>query len=331
MSTSTATLEDFRGPVRADAVVVYPLIVVGGMVLWWADRYRAASLPLWAPWEFEWSWYLSATLSLFWYLRGLSMTPKHERPALWRPACFLIGLGLIYAVLQTHFEYMAQHMFFLNRAQHVVMHHLGPFLMVLAWPGATLMRGMPAPVRRATGWKPLVATFRVLQQPVLAATLFAGLVAFWLVPSIHFKAMIDPTLYTIMNWTMVGDGILFWCLVLDPRPSPPAPCSHATRMVASMVVMFPQIVIGAMIAFANWDIYAFYDWCGRLYPSIGAIDDQTYGGLIAWIPAAMMSIAGLLWAINMLRINEEKHAEEFNDDENDGEGVVISSAGWTGS
>ena len=35
----------------------------------------------------------------------------------------------------------------LNRAQHVVMHHLGPFLIALAWPGETLMRGMPGPAR----------------------------------------------------------------------------------------------------------------------------------------------------------------------------------------
>ena len=329
MSTSAATLDSFRRPVRLDAAVVYPLIVVVGCILWWADHYRAASLPAFAPWEFEWTWYLAATLTLFWYLRGLVTTPGKERPAIWRQACFLIGFGLIYGVLQTHFEYMAQHMFFLNRAQHVVMHHLGPFLMVLAWPGDTLMRGMPA-LKHLTRWKPLVVVFRILQQPVIACTLFAGLVGFWLVPAIHFKAMIDPTLYTIMNWTMVGDGILFWCLVLDPRPTPAAPYSHATRMVASMAVMFPQIVIGAMIAFrqSGTSMHSTIGAAASI-PRSAPSTTRFMGGLIAWIPAAMMSIAGLLWAINMLRINEEKNAEEFDGEED--EGTVISSAGWTGS
>ena len=56
-------------------------------------------------------------------------------------------MALIYAVLETHYEYLAEHQFFYNRIQHVVMHHLGPMLLALAWPGETLMKGMPAWLR----------------------------------------------------------------------------------------------------------------------------------------------------------------------------------------
>ncbi len=131
-----------------------------------------------------------------------------------------------------------------------------------------------------------------------------------------------------MNWTMVGDGILFWFLILDPRPVPPAHASHAARIVTSVLVMFPQIIIGAMIALAHHDIYGFYDWCGRLYPSIGAVDDQIYGGLIVWIPAAMMSIVGMLLALNFLRLNEEPDEDDDDEDEEDG---LVFRADWTGN
>ena len=63
--------------------------------------------------------------------------------------------------------------------------------------------------------------------------------------------------------------------------------------------------VWALIAFADHDIYTFYDWCGRLYPSIGALDDQQYGGLIVWIPSAMMSVIALILVINFLRQAEE--------------------------
>ncbi len=59
--------------------------------------------------------------------------------------------------------------------------------------------------------------------------LFVGTFFFWLIPAVHFRAMIDARLFTIMNWTMVVEGILFWCLVLDPRPSPPARASFGAR------------------------------------------------------------------------------------------------------
>jgi len=284
----------------------YLLLAVVGAFLWWASRYHAAAMPQWAPWEFSWSWFLATTLALWWYFRGILCLPKAERPAGWRTACYVAGVVSIYAVLQTRFEYLAEHMFFLNRVQHVVMHHMGPFMIAIAWPGEVLARGMPQVVRRLTGLRPLRKVVDVLQQPAIASFLFVGLVAFWLIPAVHFRAMIDYKLYQTMNWSMVVDGILFWVLVLDPRPKPPARVSFAGRATMAVAVVPPQMLIGALIVFASYDIYGFYAWCGRIYPAIGALGDQQIGGLNVWIPPAMMSGAALLLVINAFRRQEEK-------------------------
>src|SRR6516164_115500 len=113
-------------------------------------------------------------------------------------------------------------MFFLNRIQHVAMHHLGPFLVALGAAGGTIKRGMPLRLRLAIESPAIAGIIRALQQPVVAAFLFVGLFYFWLIPPVHFRAMIDARLYALMNWSMVLDGILFWWLVLDPCPKPPA-------------------------------------------------------------------------------------------------------------
>jgi putative membrane protein len=181
-------------------------------------------------------------------------------------------------------------------------------------------------LRRIVTRRFVLVPIHVLQQTVLAAVLFSGTFFFWLIPSVHFHAMIDPHLYALMNWTMVVEGILFWCLVLDPRPSPPARASFGARAALSMVVMFPQIVGGAMIAFDPHDLYTFYDLCGRIYPEWGAHYDQTVGGLIMWIPPAMMSVVALLVVLNMLRKAEEKRAAEMPDDGR----PVIDASQWTG-
>ena len=55
--------------------------------------------------------YLATALVLLWFCRGLALARSGEGPAIWRRAAFLIGLALIYAVLQTRFDYWAQHMF----------------------------------------------------------------------------------------------------------------------------------------------------------------------------------------------------------------------------
>jgi putative membrane protein len=285
-------------------------------------------LPFWTPWDFSWPQFLAISLTLWWYLHGLALTAAADRPTLLRRLSFLAGMAVIYTMVQTRFEYFAEHMFFLNRVQHIGMHHLGPLLVALSWPGTTIKLGMPASVRHLTENRVIAIALNVVQQPVLAAALFVGLVAFWLVPSVHFYAMIDPNVYAIMNWSMVVDGILFWCLVLDPRPKPPARTSFGTRVMLATVVMFPQILLGAIIALSTRDLYSFYDLCGRIYPAIGARTDQVIGGLIIWIPAAMMSVVALVIVINAFRRFEDAKKEDGYG--NDPSGSAIQATLWTG-
>lgn len=329
MSQVESSTPSLSGPagVRASAAV-YAAIALAGLVLWWLARAHASLLPVWAPWEFSWVEFLSGWLAAWWYLRGLALTPAAERPSLARRISFFAGVLLIYAVLETRFEYLAEHQFFFNRIEHVVMHHLGPFLIALAWPGATLTRGMPAWMRRLVSQPLVTGSVYVLQQPALAAVLFVGSFFFWLIPAVHFRAMIDPDFFALMNWTMVADGILFWCLVLDPRPRPPARASFGTRAALAMLVMFPQIIGGALITFSPRDLYAFYDLCGRIYPELGAHYDQVVGGLIIWIPPAMMSVLALVLVLNALRRSEERTG---NGHSNETAGAAsVRASQWTG-
>ncbi|HEX3887586.1 MAG TPA: cytochrome c oxidase assembly protein [Phenylobacterium sp.] len=277
-----------------------------GVALFGLSRAYPSRLPAWAPWDFSWVEFFAAALGLLWFFRGVARLPLAARPPIWRRVSFLLGIGSIYVVLQTRVDYFALHMFFLNRIQHVVMHHLGPLLIALGCGGATVKAGMPAPLRRLSEGKAFRGCLAVLQHPVVAPVLFVGLIYLWLIPAVHFRAMIDPRLYKVMNWSMVGDGLLFWSLVLDPRPRPLARLSFPIRGVLSIAVMFPQIALGALISFADRDLYPYYAFCGRLFPSISAITDQMIGGIVIWIPPAMMSVIGLLLVLNFMRLQEDR-------------------------
>jgi putative membrane protein len=93
----------------------------------------------------------------------------------------------------------------------------------------------------------------------------------------------------------VGDGLLFWFLILDPRPRPPARLSYPVRLILVMAIHVLQIMAGALLALAPQDLYPFYSLCGRLYPAFGLRFDQALGGFVVYLPGAMMSaIAGLI-------------------------------------
>lgn len=89
--------------------------------------------------------------------------------------------------------------------------------------------------------------FDIVFNPAVAVLLFVGLIYFWLLSPIHFKAMLDARLYRVMNWSMVIDGLLFWWLVLDPRPAPPARLAPGRRILVVIAAIPPQIILGAFI------------------------------------------------------------------------------------
>ena len=142
--------------------------------------------------------------------------------------------------------------------------------------------------------RPLGWVYRFLQHPLIASVLFVGLIYFWLWPPIHFDAMLSRNLYWVMNWSMLIDGVLFWWLIFDPRP--PAITSslgYGKRILLLALVAIPQMVLGAMIVFSRGMVYDVYEVCGRAWP-MAAETDQLVGGMLTWIPPAMMSILGIL-------------------------------------
>jgi putative membrane protein len=247
------------------------------------------------PYDFSPLTILAYILVLGLYSYGLFRMPDAERPGSGRILTFTLGVLLCYLVMQTRFDYYSQYMFFVHRGQHLILHHLGPILIALSNPLPVmqfLYRQMPKlilPYLAPIGW-----AYRVLQQPAIASLLFFGLIYFWLWPSIHFDAMLSRDLYWVMNWSMLLDGLLFWWLIFDPRP--PATTNalgYGKRMLCLAVVAVPQMILGAYIVFARGMVYDVYEVCGRAWPMPPDMD-QLIGGLLTWIPPAMMSILGIL-------------------------------------
>lgn len=251
------------------------------------------------PWEFSPTVLVVTLVTFAAYLSGLyKCRVAGERIGFWRPFEFMTGLWFMYAVLQTYLDYIATHMFWVHRLQHLVLHHVGPFLIALSAPGEILTRGTPP--RMVRFLRPLVANrvtrgiYRVVQHPVVAPTLFVGLIYFWLTPTIHFYAMLSTPLYKAMNWSMAVEGLLFWWLIVGPeRPGSVVRLSYGKRMIVLVAITMPQSILGAYITFHHSALYDVYAVCGRAWP-ISPRVDQELGGLNTWLPPGMMSALGFI-------------------------------------
>jgi putative membrane protein len=284
-------------------------ILALGAALYLLCRFFPADLPFWLPWEFSWPEYLATALTLLWFARGLKLLPEDQHPPLWRSICFVAGVLGFWIVLQTRIDYYAQHMFFVHRWAHFVLHHAGAFFIALGMSGPVLWAGMPEFLKSVIRSRPVQATLTLLQHPAMAPFLFVGLLYFWLIPQIHTRVMLDANLYEFMNWTMAINGVMFWSLILDSRPRPPARLSHLMRAALILVIELPQMVLGAILSLTEHDIYPVYTICGRVL-DMTALNDQHYGGLIIWLPGTLTSFAAMIVVLVTMRLNEERAERE---------------------
>ena len=91
------------------------------------------------PWEFSPALVLACAASAWLFLRGRRV---HHVGAV-RQSLFWIGWVMLYLSMHTQLDYYAERMFFIHRLQHLVLHHLGPLLVMGAYPGQVMRAGLP--------------------------------------------------------------------------------------------------------------------------------------------------------------------------------------------
>lgn len=249
------------------------------------------------PWEFSPVLLLLFALTGFLFWRGAK---KHQVQAT-RQWLFWVGWLALYLNLHTMVDYYSERMFFIHRIQHLFLHHLLPFVIMLSYPGQVMRAALPLSWRRK--WRaftisPVGAALTwFFTHPVIVPVLFVFFVLIWLLPTPQFYSMIDWRLYRFMNWSVVISGFMYWNLIVDRRPSPPSAMRPWGRVVSPLMTMAPQIAVGIYITFSTQDLYPIFDLCGRALPGFDAIQDQAIGGLIMWVAAGLVEMLGFVYAL----------------------------------
>lgn len=249
------------------------------------------------PWEFSPTLVLSFLLAGYLFAKGSKV--RKIKPI--RKYLFWLGMAMLYLSLHTRIDYYAERLFFAHRLQHVVLHHLGPLLIMAAYPGQIIRAGMSIKSRiLLNGFNksgPGKILISILTNKIFVPFLFVVLVLGFLIPVVQFYSMLDWRLYRLMNWSVVISGFMYWNLILDRRPNPPAVLTPLGRVISPIITTVPQMVAGAYVTFITYDLYPIFDLCGRAIPGMSAVTDQAIGGLVMWIMAALVEMVGLLVAL----------------------------------
>ena len=255
-----------------------------------AAAHVGGGLEPWHSWTITPAIVIATLLVLILYARGAAKSRWAQR------AAFAIGAGLLFLALQSPLDSLAESSFAAHQVQHLVLLALAPMLLALSAPVSSLISGMPLTLRRnlyapVSSLRPVRVAFAVLARPPVAALHLIAATVFWLVPTIQAEALVNPALHDVMHFSMLMAGLFFWFSVFDPRP-PPIGARYGRRIVAILVVLVVNVLLGSYLSFKDTRLYPAYDELSSL--GLPALADERLGGLIQYVPGSMMLVLGVI-------------------------------------
>lgn len=264
----------------------------------------------WSAWQFTPDIVIVTLLAAVFYGTGLwRARNKQQEKRLGHGIFFYAGLASIFLALQSPIDTLAEHVFAMHQLQHLLLHSLGPMLLMLSSAEGPLIAGMPEWLRRQVltpvlQSRAVRATFGFLTRPVTVTVLYVGSLYFWQIPYYHEIALLDESVHYLMHISMLFTGLLFFWRVFDPRPAPLG-AGFGTRLVMLCATITGNILIGSVITLKSMVLYPAYDTLGRLW-NLKALTDELVGGIVIWIPGSMMCVIAVLIVISLWGDRETK-------------------------
>ncbi len=189
----------------------------------------------------------------------------------WRLASFLGGMALVLVALVSPVDRLAEQLFFMHMAQHLLLLDLAPILVLLGLTKVLLRPATRRLVRLERAAGPLA-------HPVFAIGLYVVVMWIWHVPAIYDAALEHATVHVLEHITFAIAGGLYWWHLLSPirarkRLGGMGPVAY---MVATKLLVG---LLGVGLAFAPDAIYDFYERQPG-YWGLSPGTDQAIGGLI---------------------------------------------------
>lgn len=107
----------------------------------------------------------------------------------------------------------------------------------------------------------------------------------WHVPPVYHIGVDNPLVHGLEHGSLLGAGMAFWWLVLDPRER----FAGAAGVLAVFVAMIQPTVLAALLTFAGGPIYDVYQRGASLWGTTPLLDQQFAGGLM-WFPGGPLYI-----------------------------------------
>lgn len=272
---------------------------------------------LWLQWEGHWDALLGMALILGAYLLGVG--PLRERHNLAdsvdsrQVATFTAGMMVVFFALTSPLHILSERFLFsMHMVQHVLLTLIAPPLLVLGTP-AWLIRPMLRP-----NWAFRVA--RLLTHPIAAIALFNIIFSIWHIPALYNSSLNSEAFHALEHIMMVATAMLMWWPLASNMPELPR-LNYPLQLGYLFALSVAQIIVFAIITFAEEPIYDFYVNAPRIW-GLSPLLDQQLGGIIMKVGSGIYFLTLLIiiffkWFNQEEAERKQESAEYYGNDDND--------------
>ena len=228
-----------------------------------------------------------------------------------RVSLISLALFLLIFVLEGPIDYYAEEMFFIHMIQHLtLMIVIAPILLTVnAMP--FFIWGTPKFLRSFIA-KPFAgnsSTKRVLSlvtRPRYSLILYIANLYFWHIPYFYNLTLYQDTFHFINHLAYVIMAILLWWPIIGPAPVR-SKLTIPQRIVYLLVAVTPSALLAAFITLAGTTLYD-YNSTPLHWNVMSHVEDQTWGGLIMWLPGNFLFLGVLTGLFFAWSKQEERSA-----------------------
>ena len=254
------------------------------------------------------SWTLPVPLTLamiliaLLYLRGWFKRQADSLNAIpaWRAGSFLLGVFLIWVALGSPLAALDMELLTVHMVQHLLLMTLGPALILVGAPVASLSRGLPKRFVQAVlvplfRWPPAQKIGRLFSQPVVCWLTAAAALVGWHIPSVFALGLESHVWHAVEHASFICGGFLFWWPVVQPWPSVPA-WPRWSILPYLFLATLPCDILSGFLVFSDRVVYPVYLSASRQF-GMSALDDQQCAAALMWtcvtivylVPAAILT------------------------------------------
>jgi putative membrane protein len=216
----------------------------------------------------------------------------------WRLCCFLGSLVAVLAALVSPLDALAEQLFALHMAQHMLLLDVAPILAILGFTRVLLR-----PLTRAV--RTLEQRAGALASPAFAAALYVAVVWAWHVPGAYDGALRHQALHLLEHASFLLAGSLYWWHLLSPIRARMRLAGMGPVVYMSATKLFAG-ALGMGLAFAPSALYPYYTHHARVW-GLSAGDDQSVAGLVMAVEQSLvMGVALVVLFIAALSESERE-------------------------